>query len=205
MPPNITADTGLDAFSQAVESMWSVNSTEESSGYAAEAIRLAWRHLGPAVLHPGDENRLAMCQASHLAGRAINISKTTAPHAISYTITSQFDVPHGRAVALTLGAILSFNADVTEKDCTDSRGDVFVRQTLDDIMHLLDFGTARETEIGIRAFVSSIGCPTRLSEIGVTSDEQIQAIVDHVNVERLANNPRRLTAQSLRAILQSIR
>ncbi len=205
MPPDITAQTGLDALCQAIESMWSIHSTPESVGYATESILLAWRHLNAAVHHPSKEDRRAMCRAAHLAGKAINISKTTAPHAISYTITSQFSVPHGRAVALTLGAVLAFNADVTPTDCTDARGADHVRKTINDIVCSLDFKTAREAERGIQSFVASLGCPTRLNEVGVATDAQIEQIVARVNVERLANNPRRLARHSLTAILQSIR
>jgi alcohol dehydrogenase class IV len=205
MPPSVTADTGLDALSQAIESMWSVHSTAESIGYATESIRLAWQHLEAAVRRPTDEDRRAMCRAAHLAGKAINISKTTAPHAISYTITSQFDLPHGRAVALTLGAVLAFNSEIEEADCTDSRGVDYVRKTIDDIVQLLGFQTAGDAVKGIRKLMKSIGCPTRLSDFGAATDVQIAGIVDGVNVQRLANNPRRLSIQSLTAILQTIR
>ncbi|MAG94076.1 MAG: alcohol dehydrogenase [Planctomycetaceae bacterium] len=205
MPPNITAQSGLDALCQAIESMWSVHSTPASVDDATESIRLAWRHLNAAVHHPSKEDRRAMCRAAHLAGRAINISKTTAPHAISYTITSQFSVPHGRAVALTLGAVLAFNAGVSESECADPRGPAHVGKTINDIVRLLGFETARDAERGIQSFVASLDCPTRLSEVGVTTDSQIEEIAGSVNVERLANNPRRLTGTSLRAILKSIR
>ena len=205
LPAGVTAATGLDAFCQAIESMWSVHSTPESIGYADESIQLVWRHLAAAVQHPDIDDRHAMCRAAHLAGKAINISRTTAPHAISYTITSQLGVPHGCAVALTLGAVLDFNCHVTEADCNDSRGAVYVRKTIDDIAGLLGFETSLDAERGIQSFVASLDCPTQLSEVGVTSDAQIEEIVQRVNVERLANNPRRLTNESLRAILTSIR
>lgn len=205
LPARITAETGLDAFCQAIESKWSVCSTSESKDYASESIPLSWGHLVAAVQRPVEADRLAMCRAAHLAGKAINISKTTAPHAISYTITSQFGVPHGCAVALTLGAVLAFNADVTDADCTDSRGANFVRKTIDDIVRLLGFVTALDAERGIQKCVASLGCPTRLAEVGVTTDAQVEEIVEQVNIERLANNPRRLTSHSLKMILQSIR
>ena len=156
MPPTITADTGLDALCQAIESLWSVQSTSESIDYATQSIRLAWKHLEAAVLHPCEEDRRAMSQAAHLAGKAINISKTTAPHAISYTITSKFGVAHGRAVALTLGALLAFNGEISDADCTDDRGAEYVRQTVHTIVNLLGFETVRETEHGFRKFLVSI-------------------------------------------------
>ncbi|MFP6583958.1 MAG: phosphonoacetaldehyde reductase [Candidatus Hydrogenedentota bacterium] len=205
MPPNITANTGLDALCQAIESMWSVHSTVESIAYATESIQLAWRHLEPAVQHPTEEDRQAMCQAAHLAGKAINISKTTAPHAISYTITSQFGVVHGSAVALTLGAVLAFNDEVSDSDCSDDRGADYVRRIVDDIVHLLGFETSQSAVHGFRDLLTALDCPTRLSEVGATTDEQIEDIASRVNVDRLSNNPRRFTPESLLMILHLIR
>ncbi len=205
MPPNITADTGLDAICQAIESMWSVRSTEESIAYATESIQLAWRHLKTAVQRPSEDDRRAMCQAAHLAGKAINIWKTTAPHAISYTITSRFGVAHGRAVALTLGAVLGFNDKVSDSDCSDDRGVEYVRQIVGDIVQLLGFETSQDAVHGIRDLLIALDCPTKLSEVGATTAEQIEDIASRVNVNRLSNNPRRFTPESLRTILHSIR
>ena len=205
MPPGLTAETGLDAFAHAIESMWSVNSTPESIRYAAEAIRLTWQHLEAAVEHPTRDDREAMSRAALLAGQAINISKTTASHAISYTITSQFGVPHGRAVALTLGPMLAYVSEVTEEDCNDPRGAAHVQQIVSDLLRLLGCQTATEADQAIQRFVESVGCPTRLSTVGVTTDAQIEAITGEVNGERLANNPRRFSERSLQSFLHSIR
>lgn len=204
MPTNVTAETGLDAFCQAVESIWSVHSTEESTHFAVEATQLVWRHLAAAVHHPTRDDRVAMCRAAHLAGKAINISKTTAAHAVSYTITSKLGVPHGRAVALTLGPMLAFISDVTDHDCNDSRGPEHVRQVIGRVVGLLGCQTAAEADRAIRQWITSLGCPTRLTQVGATGDSCIGTIVNGVNVERLANNPRRLTDLSLIALLKSI-
>ena len=105
VPPRITAETGLDALTQAIESIWCIRSTEESISYSVEALELILEHLETAVHAPAPDAREAMSRAAHLAGKAINITKTTAPHAISYKITHDFGIAHGHAVALTLGWI----------------------------------------------------------------------------------------------------
>src|SRR5262249_51347864 len=88
MSPALTAVTGMDAFSQAVESYWCIHSTERSKAYARRAIALVLEHLEVAVTAPREENRRAMSKAAHLAGRAIAITKTTGAHALSYPLTS---------------------------------------------------------------------------------------------------------------------
>ena len=88
LPPKITASTGMDILSQAIESYWSVNSKDESKEYAQESISLVLNNLITAVNNPSPRSREFMLKASHLAGKAINITKTTAPHALSYPLTS---------------------------------------------------------------------------------------------------------------------
>ena len=60
-----------------------------------------------------------MCLAANLSGRAISISKTTAPHAVSYPFTSFFNISHGHAVSLTLNKFLMFNYKNLEKQEAD--------------------------------------------------------------------------------------
>ena len=81
LSPPLTAVSGMDAFAQAVESYWSVHSTDESKGYARRAISLALRYLPEAVHTPTRTSRRAMSKAAHLAGCAINVTKTTGAHA----------------------------------------------------------------------------------------------------------------------------
>jgi alcohol dehydrogenase class IV len=204
MPPRLTAQTGLDAFCQAIESSWSVRATDASRAWAGEAIELAWAHLHGAVHRPAPVNRTAMSRAAHLAGRAIDVSRTTACHALSYAITMRYGVPHGAAVALTLAPMLAFNAAVTAADCADPRGPDAVRLEVDQIAHRLGCGGAGEAAAGITRFIASLGCPTRLAEIGVRDDAGIVQLIREANAERLGNNPRRLPSDDIGVLLRSI-
>jgi alcohol dehydrogenase class IV len=201
----MTAVTGMDAFSQAVESFWSVNSTEQSRAYAVEAIRLVIDNLENAVNQPtNNEARTAMAKASHLAGRAINISKTTAPHAMSYTITSYFGVPHGHAVALTLGEMLVYNNQVDCEDVVDPRGVAYVHRTIGELNKLLHASDAAAARDKISDLMKCIGLETTLGELGIRRKAELELIVNSVNFERLANNPRTVTKSSIRELLQKI-
>ena len=205
LPRNLTAVTGLDALCQGIESLWSVQSTDASKTYAREAVRLAWTQLASAVRRPTDESRSAMCRASHLAGRAINISKTTAPHAISYFITSHCGVPHGHAVALTLGPMLIYNSGVNADDVGDPRGVSYVRGVLEELLGILGCSTVEEGAGKFSQLMDSIGCPTTLRELGQTDADILRRIADNVNLERLNNNPRNLGRGSLDQLLEQIR
>ncbi|MGI9667505.1 MAG: phosphonoacetaldehyde reductase [Acidimicrobiia bacterium] len=204
VPPRITAETGLDALSQAIESLWSVRSTDASSIHASRALTLAANHLEPAVRAPTPEHRRAMCEASHLAGLAIDVTTTTAPHALSYTFTSRYGVPHGHAVALTLGAVLEHNAAVTEQDCADPRGPAFVRSRIEQISSALGASSASDARSRWDDLARSVGLATDLGSLGVKSDASRDAIADAVDTLRLSGNPRTLTPQSLRALIRSL-
>ncbi|EMI43166.1 bifunctional acetaldehyde-CoA/alcohol dehydrogenase [Rhodopirellula sp. SWK7] len=197
LPAGITAATGLDAFCQGIESMWSVRANDESIGYASEAIRLASQNIVAAVNTPTPSVRDAMCRASHLAGKAINITTTTSSHALSYSITSDYGIPHGIAVALTLAPMLRFNANVTADDCMDPRGASHVRNRISAIVDLLGATSVENASERFSQIVRSIGCPATLSEASITTDAQIKKIVASVNTQRMANNPRRATEDLL--------
>ncbi|MBN1912145.1 MAG: phosphonoacetaldehyde reductase [Pirellulales bacterium] len=205
MPPRVTASTGLDALCQAIESMWAVGSTNESRQFARQAIRLALTHLESAVSCPTPENRRAMCEASHLAGLAIDISMTTAAHAMAYALTIDYGVPHGMAVALTLAPLLEFNSAVSSADCMDPRGPEHVRGVIEEVVNLFGCHTPEDAGARFVDLLQAIDCPTRLSQVGLTSDQQQQTLASGVNAARLANNPRQLTTDRINQLLASIR
>ena len=201
-PPMLTAQSGLDALCQAIESIWAIGANETSLPFAREALGLAWENLKAAVNAPTPAVRDAMARAAHLAGQAINLTKTTVPHALSYTITSAHGLPHGAAVALTLGTALEFNGEVRETNCLDSRGSVAVRERMEIIYSAMGASDAAEAAGRFHELVKAIGCPTSLAEAGITEAAQVKRICATVNAERLANNPRRLTPEDLRGLLQ---
>ncbi|QDT61134.1 Alcohol dehydrogenase [Stieleria bergensis] len=200
LPPGMTAATGLDALCQAIESIWSVAATEESLHDASEAATLAFANLVPATNAPTPEVRQAMCRASHLAGKAINITKTTAPHALSYALTSRFGVPHGLAVAVTLAPLLAFNAAVTSEDCMDPRGATAVSQRISRVINILGAKDVQTACAVISNLLSQIHCPA-LHEI--CSPDDFMGIAQSANAERLSNNPRRATCDQLYAVLST--
>lgn len=206
LPKAITASTGMDALCQAIESYWSVNSTDESKRYAKKAIKIAIKNLEKAVNSPSKKSRDAMSKAAHLAGKAINISKTTACHAISYPITSYFKVSHGHAVALTLPLMLAYNSSVKENDLLDKRGIDHVRNVIDEIIGIIGAKNPEDAGKIISDLMEKIGLKTRLSDLGIKRENDINLIIKNgFNPDRVKNNPRLLTEAALRVILDSLR
>ncbi len=204
MPKSLTASTGLDALCQAIESIWAVGATEESTAYATQSLRLALEHLESAVNRPTPDARRGMCEAAHLAGKSINISKTTAPHALSYWLTSHYGIPHGIAVAVFLGYMLEFNSQVTAADCNDPRGPQHVQRRIATVLRSLGVGDAVAGLKKLEGLIARIGCPVTLRETGIVDRSEIRQLIAEVNAERLSNNPRRINAAQLFELLTTV-
>lgn len=196
LSPLQTAISGIDAFSQSIESYWSIQSTVESKHYAKKAIEVILKNLPGAVLSSNNENREAMAQAAHWAGKAINISKTTGPHALSYTMTSVFGIPHGQAVSLTLPNFFEFNCHTTVDTVADTRGIQYVTEIMNDLLQLFGCQTAGEGKHFLLNFMKNIGLRTNLNEVGITNND-IGMLIRSVNIQRLSNNPRKVSESDL--------
>lgn len=199
MPPHLSACSGMDALCQAIESFWSTNSTSESDCYAREAIGLVLAHLPKIFTNPSLAHREGMMLAANLAGRAINITKTTGPHALSYGLTSQYGITHGHAVALFLPIFLAYNADVTHSDVNDQRGHEYVISKTQEIATLLGTSSIPDAVDRYWGLMSSIGLKTNLRALGISVDS-IDHLAAGINTERLQNNPRKTTPETIRQI-----
>lgn len=205
VPRPIAAAAAMDAFSQGVESYWSIHSTPESKSMAKHAIQLAWGHMLPAVLEKDEASLAAMGQAAHLAGQAINITKTTAPHAISYALTSHFGMMHGHAVALTLPSIFQFNHGVTSFDLLDSRGADYVRGVMRELCEMLGCDDIEVAADLIRQRIEDLGLSMNFHDLGINNEQDRERIIANgFNPQRVNNNPRRLGEDDLRRILDSM-
>jgi alcohol dehydrogenase class IV len=197
------AISGADAFCQGIESYWSINATNESKQYAKRAIKLIINNLPTFVQHPTTQSGLNMMEAAHLAGKAINISKTTAPHAISYPMTAYFGIPHGQAASLTLADFLLYNFFVTEHDNVDKRGVAYVKSTFKELLVILDVKNIFQAKSKIEYFLQSIDLSLDFSTSTISTAQDIESILTNINMERIANNPRIVSYDIVKKILLS--
>lgn len=204
LPPRITAATGMDAIAQATEAFWSVNSTEESRNFSREALKVLLPALKVAVLNPDASSRSAMLHGANLAGRAINIAKTTACHAVSYPITSKFGIPHGHAVALTLPSFIEYNSDVTEISTQDDRGADFVQIRMNELLEMFGADSPLKAKEILEELMDAIGLERRFSALGVDEKGIDYIVKNGFNPQRVKNNPRHLSESQLREILKKI-
>lgn len=113
MPPSLTAATGFDALSHAVESYVSNASSPISEALAHQSIKLIFRWLPLAVRDGGNmEAREGMCHAAFLAGLAFNNSALGLVHALSHPISARYHLPHGVVNATLLSVVERYNLPV---------------------------------------------------------------------------------------------
>ena len=144
-----------------------------------------------------------MAEAAYLAGQAINIAKTTASHAMSYAFTSQYDLPHGHAVAVTLPRLFLFNSQVDKETITDIRGVAYVQHTLAELMELLGVTTPEEACQKLTSIAQSIGLEMNLRKCGVKS-EDIDVLLQGFSAQRAGNNPRYFDQAIARTVLMDL-
>lgn len=204
MPKKVAASSGIDALGQAIESYWSVKSDGVSKEHSKQAIELIFGSLVDSVNLPNIDNRSAMAIGAHLAGKAINITRTTAPHAISYPLTSILGFSHGEGIALALPEVFVFNSRVTEQDVNDPRGIRYVKKSVQEICGLLGANNAEEARGLLISISKRIGMDEVLSKFEKMRSGKIDEIIANVGLDRMKNNPRRINEVDLISILEGI-
>ncbi len=189
--------SGLDAFAQSIESFWSIHSTEESLKYSEKGIKLVWENLKEAV--EGEEKALInLAEGSYYAGKAINITKTTAPHALSYGFTSLVGLPHGHAVSLFLPYFIRFHKKMIDSDCNDVRGVDFVKNKMKTISEFLNVDFS-DLDSAVLRFYKELNISISFSELKIDENIYFKAL-SGVSNERLVNNPAKISKEVLKEI-----
>jgi len=193
MPAYVTACTGFDALSQAIESFWSVQADDISREHSLKGLERILEGFARVIRSPQDvEARLAMSNGSCEAGFAIAHAKTTAVHSVSYPMTSHFDIAHGHACALTLAEFVRFNGVVLKEN-----GTPLLKR-----FHAADYeGMAQSIE----TLMDQALLKRSLSAVGIDEAGQAVIIRDGFRPDRVKNNPRPLTRENLQEILKKIR
>jgi alcohol dehydrogenase class IV len=165
------AVSGIDVLSQAIESLWNKNSTKESKEYATESIKLWNEYYLKAVAEKKPEALDNMQWAAHLAGKAINITRTTGPHALSYYLTAHHNIPHGQAVGLFLPVFFLYNKPGL------------------DICSLINAKDPEQAKEIIQMKMKEAGLAISFSELGIEKNLILDDLLKEVNKERFSNNP----------------
>jgi alcohol dehydrogenase len=197
LPPRVTAATGMDALTHALESYLSVRANPLSAGLALRVIEMVGSYLPRAYADGTDaEARAQLLLAAHLAGLAMATTGLGACHAIGHALGGRYGIAHGVALSLVLPQVLAFSRPT----CTDR---------LSDVAFALGAGsTGRTAEANAGAAIDAVaglaaglGLTGRVADFGITAADFGQIAADALDDEVLMNAPRQPSAADVTAML----
>ena len=177
--------TMMDALCQGIESWWSVNSTDESKLLSKEAVETIMHWWHEYIFENTVASAEAIMHAANLAGQAICITQTTAPHAFSYKITSLYKLPHGHAVAVCLPEIWQYMISNLNK-CIDYRGDDYLMYIFAQISKSMGCENQQQAIAVFREMMKEMELSNPMTD---NRENDVIALSNSVNPVRLKNNP----------------
>jgi len=157
LPKGVTADTGMDVLTHAIEAYVSIMANDYTDGLAIKAIQLVFEYLPKAYANPSDEEaREKMHNASAIAGMAFTNAFLGINHSLAHKLGAEFHVPHGRANAILMPHVIRFNATRPTKLAAFPKYEHFIAdQRYAEIARILGL-PARTTEEGVESLVQAI-------------------------------------------------
>tara|TARA_B100001287_G_C22651264_1_gene515319 strand:+ start:593 stop:1693 length:1101 start_codon:yes stop_codon:yes gene_type:complete len=196
-PNKIKASAGFDAIAQALESLVSKKSNDKSVEYASKSLRVSINSFISFINDPNMKNATEMSISANLAGKAISISKTTAPHAASYPFTSLFNISHGHAVSLFFEKFFKFNYENLDKSETSFN----LKQRFDLIFKLFDVPDINSFNSKISLIKKQANLEDDLKKFNIDIIKSSENVLKGINLLRLGNNPVKIDGKDILNII----
>ena len=198
LPQGITAATGMDALTHAIESYTSKSANPVSQGFAIQAIKMIGEHLPKTYFVGTDiESREKMLVGSMIAGVAFSQSLLGNVHAISHTFGGVFNIPHGIANAALLPFVMKYNLPA----CAEQYKDIAIALGAD--VSGLSTQLAAEKAIDIVIQMNrSMNIPLNIKDLGVSLDHLPKLVTDSMRSGNVLRNPRLTNAADIQLIIE---
>jgi len=186
MPKGLTADTGVDCLTHALEAAVSSYASAYTDCNAMQAIRMAFKYLPIAYQHPRDEEaRCMMHNAACIAAMAFSNASVGVNHALAHAFGARFGVAHGRANALMLPHVIAYNASVPTKFLPSPYQKGYVAHkkyaTIADLLglggHTID-EKVKNLVAATEQLLDQLGFPRSIADLGISKEEFEQAMPD---------------------------
>ena len=200
LPKSLTAATGMDAMTHAIEGLITKASWELSDMFEIKAIEMIYKYLPLAVDEPTNpKGRDGMAVAQYVAGMAFSNVGLGVDHGMAHPLSALFDVPHGVACAMLLPTVMRFNMPAALDKYVDIAKACGVYQ--------LGMTTEQAAEAACKAIEelsARVGTNKRLSELGIT-EKDIDALADQaIRDVCTPGNPREVTREDIVALYKQI-
>jgi alcohol dehydrogenase class IV len=199
LPPDITAATGMDALTHAIESYTSKTANPASRALAIEAIRMIGKNLTKAFFVGSDmASREHMLMASMMAGAAFAQSRLGNVHAISHTLGGVFNIAHGIANAVLLPFVMRFNLPACPEQMRD------IAEALGEDTYQIPVTEAAEKAIAaVIKLNKSLNIPLNIKDLGVSLDQLSKLVEDSMKSGNVLINPRLTKPADIKLIIEN--
>jgi acetaldehyde dehydrogenase / alcohol dehydrogenase len=179
MPKGLTADTGIDCLTHALEAAVSTLASPYTDCNAMQAIRMAFKYLPIAFEHPGDEEaRCQMHNAACIAAMAFSNAAVGVNHALAHAFGARFHVAHGRANALMLPHVIAYNAAVPTKFLPSPYQKGYLANkkyaTITDLLGLGGHTIEEKVKnliVATEQLLDQLGFPRSIADLGISKEE----------------------------------
>jgi alcohol dehydrogenase class IV len=196
-PIKIKASAGFDAIAQSLESLVSKKSNDKSVKFASESLVISLNHFISYLHKPNIHNSTQMSMAANLAGKAINVSKTTAPHAASYPFSSLFGLGHGHAVSLFFENFFRFNYE----NISNSKTNFDLSNRFELIFKIFKVKDINGLNLEISKIKKEAKLEDNLSKLNIDVKKNSKEIMNGINILRMSNNPVEVTRDKIIKII----
>ena len=198
MPPALTAATGMDALTHAIEGYITKGAWALSDMFHIKAIEVIAKSLRGAVANTAD-GREGMALGQYIAGMGFSNVGLGVDHSMAHTLSAYYDTPHGKACAILLPTVMAYNAECTGEKYKDIA--IAMGVTGVEAMTQEEYRVAAVE--AVRQLAEDVGIPTTLK--GILKEEDIDALaLDAYNDACRPGNPKDVTLDDIKALYRSL-
>ncbi|MGN0448546.1 MAG: lactaldehyde reductase [Acutalibacteraceae bacterium] len=198
MPAALTAATGMDALTHAIEGYITKGAWELSDMFHIKAIEIIARSLRGAVKNTA-EGREGMALGQYVAGMGFSNVGLGVDHSMAHTLSAYYDTPHGKACAILLPTIMAYNADCTGEKYKD----IAIAMGVEGVDKMTQEEYRKAAVDAVRKLAEDVGIPTTLK--GIVKEEDIDALAqDAYNDACRPGNPKDVTLEDIKELFKSL-
>ncbi len=198
MPAALTAATGMDALTHAIEGYITKGAWTLSDMFHIKAIEIIAKSLRGAVANT-PEGREGMALGQYVAGMGFSNVGLGVDHSMAHTLSAYYDTPHGKACAILLPTVMAYNAE-----CTGTKyKDIAVAMGVEGVDAMTQEEYRAAAVEAVRKLAEDVGIPTTLK--GILKEEDIDALaLDAYNDACRPGNPKDVTLEDIKALYRSL-
>ena len=198
MPAALTAATGMDALTHAIEGYITKGAWELSDMFHIKAIEIIARSLRGAVANTA-EGREGMALGQYVAGMGFSNVGLGVDHSMAHTLSAYYDTPHGKACAILLPTIMAFNADYTGEKYKD----IAIAMGVEGVENMTQAEYRQAAVDAVRKLAEDVGIPTTLK--GIVKEEDIDALAADAFADACRpGNPRDVSEEQIKELYRSL-